>query len=98
MPTPPRRRKLLPATKVARPDPLERRLYDGAALWCCTQRHPQWRVALRKTSDGCQPDDANDTTCPECGLPGQQISEPRTWTRLERRQGRQPRSPQSSPD
>jgi hypothetical protein len=80
--------KLLPAAEVAAADPLERRLYDGAAVWCCTSQradHPgsySWRVGLLRGTDGFEPADPHDTACPECGAAGQQVSQVRSWTRL----------------
>jgi hypothetical protein len=86
-PEPGARVALITARRVAAPDALERRLYDGAAVYCCTSAdtaHPSgstWRVLLRRVDDGFEPADADDASCPECGAPGQVVSEIRSWER-----------------
>jgi hypothetical protein len=78
---------LIPGRRVAGPDPAERRVADGAALYCCAgqQAHGRatWRVLLRRTTPGgaLAPAESDDEQCPECGTAGQQVSEARVWAR-----------------
>ncbi len=88
--------KLLAAANVAGPDPLKRRLYDGVAVWCCTSTDAShadshlWRVGMRRADGGYRPADDDDTACPECGSPGQQVSQVRAWTTQGRRTANRP--------
>jgi hypothetical protein len=92
-PEPGARVALIPARRVAAPDALERRLYDAAAVYCCTSTDPAhpngstWRVVLRRVDDRYQPADADDASCPECGAPGRVVSEVRSWERTSRPHG-----------
>jgi hypothetical protein len=70
--------------RAPEPDPAERRLYDGVATWCCTSQDLHsgshtWQVGLERHGDILQPEDPDDMACPECGAPGQRVSEIRSW-------------------
>jgi hypothetical protein len=79
--------QLVPWSHVAAPDPVERRVADGAALFCCTgqQAHQRatWRVLLCRAAPDAKlvPAEPDDEQCPECGAPGQQVSEARVWAK-----------------
>jgi hypothetical protein len=81
------RQPLIRTGKLAKLDPLERQLYAGVALYCCTSEvascadHPSgytWRVGMVRDGDGFAPADEDDAACPECGTVGKQLSEVRS--------------------
>ena len=52
---------------MAKPDPIERALYDEVRIYVCTDSCPDtWRVGFKSGV----PASEHDTACPNCGEPG----------------------------